>query len=42
VDVSHIEYWDAPDSIMAQFLSVVKATLKGNPYAVGENKNVDL
>jgi general stress protein 26 len=42
VEASHIEYWDAPDSIMAQFLSVVKATLKGNPYAVGENKNVDL
>ena len=42
VEISHVEYWDAPDSIVSQLISVVKATLKGNPYAVGENKNVEL
>lgn len=42
VDVAHVEYWDAPDSVVGQLISVVKATLKGNPYAVGEHKNVDL
>jgi general stress protein 26 len=42
IEINHIEYWDAPDSLVAQFAGVVKATLKGNPYAVGENKNVDL
>lgn len=42
VDVTEAEYWDAPDSIVSQLISVVKATLKGNPYKIGENKKVDL
>ena len=42
IKISHIEYWDAPDSLVAQFADVVKATLKGNPYKVGDHRNVDL
>jgi general stress protein 26 len=42
IDTTEAEYWDAPDSIVSQLLGVVKATLAGNPYKVGENKKINL
>jgi general stress protein 26 len=42
VDPSRAEYWDAPDSIVSQLITVAKATLAGNPYKVSENRKVEL
>ncbi len=42
IDMEHIEYWDGPDSIVSQLISIVKATLAGNPYQVVEHKKVDV
>jgi len=36
------EYWDSPDLLIAQLISLVKNTLSGNPYVEGENKKIDL
>ena len=35
------EYWDSPDLLFAQIVSLVKNTLSGNPYIEGENKKID-
>jgi general stress protein 26 len=35
------EYWDTPDLLLTQIISLVKNTLGGNPYVEGENKKID-
>jgi general stress protein 26 len=35
------EYWDTPDLLLAQIISLVKNTLSGNPYVEGENKKLN-
>lgn len=42
IDPTSAEYWDAPDSIVSQLITIAKATLAGNPYKVSENKKVEL
>lgn len=36
------EYWDAPSSVVAHAVSLVKALATGKPAQPGENKKVDL
>lgn len=36
------EYWDAPSSVVAHAISLVKALATGKPAQPGENKKVDL
>lgn len=36
------EYWDAPSSVVAHVVSLVKALATGQPASPGENKKVDL
>ena len=35
------EYWDTPDLLLAQIITLVKNTLSGNPYVEGENKKIN-
>ena len=35
------EYWDSPDLLLAQIVSLVKNTLSGNAYQEGEYKKID-
>ena len=35
------EYWESPDLLLAQIVSLVKNTLSGNAYVEGENKKID-
>ncbi|WP_374163908.1 pyridoxamine 5'-phosphate oxidase family protein [Arcticibacter sp. MXS-1] len=35
------EYWDTPDLLVSQIVSLVKNTLGGNPYVEGENKKIN-
>ncbi len=35
------EYWDTPDLLVSQIVTLVKNTLSGNPYVEGENKKID-
>lgn len=35
------EYWDTPDLLLAQIITLVKNTLTGNPYVEGENKKLN-
>lgn len=35
------EYWDTPDLLVSQIISLVKNTLAGNPNVEGENKKID-
>jgi len=35
------EYWDSPDLLLTQIISLVKNTLSGNPYVSGENKKLN-
>ncbi|MBC8054005.1 MAG: pyridoxamine 5'-phosphate oxidase family protein [Sphingobacteriaceae bacterium] len=34
------EYWDTPDILLTQVITLVKNTLGGNPYMEGENKKL--
>lgn len=42
VKVTRAQYWDSPSSKMVQLVGFVKATLTGEPYQPGENKEVVL
>lgn len=35
------EYWDTPDLLLTQIISLVKNTLTGNAYMEGENKKLN-
>lgn len=35
------EYWDTPDLLVSQIISLVKNTLTGNPHVEGENKKIN-
>ncbi|WP_207532017.1 pyridoxamine 5'-phosphate oxidase family protein [Desertivirga arenae] len=35
------EYWQSPDILLAQIVSLVKNTISGNAYVEGENKKID-
>ncbi|PWG78521.1 general stress protein [Pararcticibacter amylolyticus] len=35
------EYWDTPDLLVSQIISLVKNTLSGKPYLEGENKKIN-
>ncbi|KAA8485330.1 general stress protein 26 [Arcticibacter tournemirensis] len=35
------EYWDTPDLLVSQIISLVKNTLAGNPHVEGENKKIE-
>ncbi len=35
------EYWDAPDILVSQIVSLVKNTIAGKPYVEGENNVID-
>jgi len=37
----HAEYWDTPDLLLAQMISLVKNTLNGNPYLETDNVKLD-
>ncbi len=36
------EYWDSPDLLVSQLISLAKNALKGNPYVEGENEKLDM
>lgn len=36
------EYWDTPDLLVSQLISLARNTLQGNPYVEGENKKLDM
>lgn len=38
---SEAEYWDTPDLLVSQIISLVKNTIAGKPYVEGENKKID-
>lgn len=40
IEPQEAEYWDTPDLLLAQVITLVKNTLKGNPYEEGENKKL--
>jgi general stress protein 26 len=42
VEVTHAEYWDTPNSKIAQLIGFVKASLTGKPYEPGTNEKFDL
>ena len=42
INAEHGEYWDAPASIVAHAISLVKAVTTGSPAHPGENEKVDL
>lgn len=35
------EYWDSPDLLIAQLITLAKNTFKGNPYVETDNKKID-
>ena len=40
IEPQEAEYWDTPDLLVAQVITLVKNTLGGNPYMEGENKKL--
>lgn len=42
VEPDKAEYWDSPELLVAQIISLVKNTLKGNVNEEGVNKEIDL
>ncbi|MGV8878923.1 MAG: pyridoxamine 5'-phosphate oxidase family protein [Sphingobacteriaceae bacterium] len=42
IDVTEAEYWDAPNSKIAQIIGFVKASLTGKEYRPGMNEKLDL
>ena len=41
IDPQEAEYWDTPDLLLAQVITLVKNTISGNPYVESENKKLD-
>lgn len=42
VEADEAEYWDTPNSAIAQLIGYVKATFTGKEYNPGENKKINL
>lgn len=41
IQPTEAEYWDSPDLLVAQLISLAKNTFKGNPYIETENKKIE-
>jgi len=40
IDPQEAEYWDSPDLLITEIISLVKNTISGNPYTEIENKKI--
>lgn len=40
IEPQEAEYWDTPDLLLAQVITLVKNTIGGNPFTEGENKKL--